>query len=124
MGDVKLPFPISTDDALEVSAVGEGIIGLRRLGILRAGDEWPYVLAINRVLGQWCFREVRDRGQEIDRTPSRLGDAARREFARIFGQAGTAYASIKARAFRFAERRGACMVSVGDPGAIVRGEDE
>ncbi len=124
MRQMQLPAAVTTDDALEVPSRRERIVIVRvhRAGL--AGDQVPDVLAIDRIARRRRTRQVRDGGQQIERTPRALRNRTALDAARKPHRAGAADSPVEARTLGLAVRRRAGMVPVGSPRSVVRCEED
>src|SRR5207245_1706417 len=108
-----------------VDLVIKPIRGVRILGAALAGDDRPDIEAVDRVPGQLSADEFGNRREKVEAHEHLFAFSGGGDFAGPAHDARFARATFPTSAFALAQRIGSAgMIAVGQPGAIVGGEDD
>ena len=131
----KAEFPITLPDCLEVARVIIKEIGIGPVSRSRAtAEQVEAIMAVDLLTGnqaaarfvgwQRLAGEPSDRGQQVDRHQRLMTDCPGRNLSGEPGEAGHPHASFEGRPFPLPQwPRRAGVVAVGQPRAVVTGED-
>ena len=122
--EMQFPFSVTAHDAVEVSGSGHGIVFVWVHSIRVARDDVPNVHPVDRVVRQAGARELCEGRQQVHRTERLLRRRPGWDGTWQAHDARTARSTVEVGALSLAIGCGTCVVSVGDPGTIVRGEND
>jgi len=122
----KMQFPFAAADGVQVTAPVKEQGFVRGFGSFFAAHQRPDIFAVDdAVLRNFSAREICDGGENVDGHCHLIADGACRDLSGPGHDAGLALSAVPGGPFAFAEWQcGAGVIAVGEPGAVVGGEDD